>query len=797
MEQFEKSCHLCGLALSIYPIFEEEKAFCCVGCQAVFNILSIKNELNQYEKHPLFQQALKSGLISNPALIEQLKENNPIFLEEDVQKLYLDVEGLWCSSCADIIRLVLMKEKGIKSCVVDYATDLAAIQYAPRYISKETVLKVISRLGYRPKPLQDAKSKVISWDLYLRFIIAAFCSLNIMMFSYPLYATYFNFDDQGAGYLFAWLSFWTSLPVLGYSAWPIFKRSWHGLKVGLMGMEVLVVLGLLAAFGLSTFELLKGGTKVYFDSMTVIVVFVLLGKIIETKAKFSAKDSLLRLAHAIPRRGRVRFPNGEKQFLPLKDIKKGDILIALAGEKLVLDGVVVEGEGGCDESMMTGEALPRYKQEGDLILGGTLLQNGWIAYRVAATQEESALQRIIKMVEEEIGHKTSYVRAADQISRWFVPFVITFASLVAIITGWLALRSGTEDIIQTSILRAVSILLISCPCAIGIAAPLAESHLLNGLAKLGAIVRNRGCLAFLGKETLFAFDKTGTITEGHFQVIEGLEFLPEDLKALLKGMVSYSIHPICLALARSIEGKASSLNHVEELAGKGVRAFWQERFYYLGSADFMRSIGLKDALLSQDCLTTVYFVCEDQLLVTLKLQDQIRPDLQNILQGLMPAKTVLLSGDAFQTVQEVAKVCGFDAFYAQYRPADKKKFIDIRKQDNEIVCMIGDGINDAPALAAAQIGISVLSATDISIQVSDILLTTDRLTVLPQMRQLAIKGRRIIHQNLFWAFFYNIIGIGLAAFGLLSPIFAAFAMIASSLMVLFNAQRLSAKVKPI
>lgn len=788
-----QGCSLCDQDLPQHPIYEGEHGFCCPGCHAVFNILSTKNQLTNFQEHPVFKQALRSGLISNPALLEQIRRNRPDVPEQELEKLYIEIGEMWCPACAEIIRLILLQENGVRNCVVDYATDIAAIEFAPRYVSKERLFQLIQTLGYQPTPF-DTFRKAVSFDLYLRFAIAAFCALNVMMFAYPLYATYFDYDDQEYGRLFAWMSLAASLPVVTYSAWPIFRRFMVSLQVGLFGMESLVILGITTAFGLSLYELSQGGTRVYFDSMTVIVTFVLLGKIIESKAKFSAKDSLMRLTRSLPRRGRKRLSDGNCAFVPVKEIKPGDIIVAFNGEKIVNDGIVVEGEGTCDESLMTGESVPVAKKIGNTVLGGSILLNGPLAFRVTNGAQESALYKIIDMVQQEIGHKTAYVRAADHIVRWFVPVVLLFAFATALTCWFFGITDEGRTVMATAIVRAVTVLLISCPCAIGIAAPLAESRVMSGLASLGAIVRNRGCLALLGRETVFVFDKTGTVTKGCFTVLSGLEALSNEQRSILRGIAEQSNHLAARSIALAISEEPKKLARVEEYAGQGLRAAHDGTHYFLGSADFVRQQGIEFLPSSKKShvgvTSLVYFVENQCCLAILVLGDEIRPEVKAVLMSLAPAKTILLSGDAEGPVAAVAKSCEFDQWHSRCSPLQKREYIEeLRKQGN-LVCMVGDGINDAPALTAAHVGISVVSATDISIQVSDLLLTTDRLQVLPKIRDLAQKGQMIVKQNIFWAFFYNVIGLGLASLGILSPIFAAFAMMASSLMVLFNAKRI-------
>ena len=793
------SCALCQLKITKTPILENVHAFCCLGCRAVFNILSSKNQLDQFEKHPIFLQALQSGLISNPDLFDHIQKEQIKVVEGEKEKLYLEIRDMWCPSCAEIIQLMLGKEKGVIRCIVDYTTDLAAIEFSPRYISKSSLISLIKSLGYEPLFLDSAERTAVSRGLFLRLGIAAFCSLNIMMLAYPLYATYFDSESGGVGFLFALWALFMSLPVLLYSGWPIWQRFYNSMKTGMLGMETLVVLGVSSSFFVSVFDMIQGGTRVYFDSMAVIITFVLLGKIIESKAKFSAKETLIRLSRSTPRRGRRRQADGSFLFVPIKEIAIGDCLIAYQGERIVLDGVVVEGNGACDESLMTGESLPVRKNEGDILLSATIVVQGNFVYRVTNNEEESTLRKIIQMIEKDIGNKSVYIRAADKIIAWFVPSVIGIAFFTGV---FYALFPNIEDLNpnETLLMRVMAVLLISCPCAIGIAAPAAESYLLNSLAAMGVIVRNRGVLPYLGKEDIFVFDKTGTVTEGMYTIRKGLDFLNKEEKEILHALATPSTHPTSCAIAKALTHEGvKEIIEIEEVIGFGMKGYFEGHCYLLGSARFMALNGVNIPLDSDSfidetsILSSLFFSKNKTCLTTLFLGDQIRESAQSLIKYLsdqLEKEVFLLSGDSEFSVAAVARASGFKSWKSGCTPLEKREFIEDLKERKKVVCMIGDGINDAPSLTAAHIGISMMSATDMSIQVSDILLTTEDLFIIQKMRALAVKGIVIIRQNLFWAFFYNVIGIALAVFGVLSPIFAAFAMSISSVTVLFNARRL-------
>lgn len=774
-------CSLCEEPILKQEIFENDKSFCCHGCLAVYNILDSQSALSQKQDHPLLKRAIRYGLISNPHFIEKIKKQEST--SSASIKWTLEIEGMWCPSCADLIRFVLMGQNGVACCSIDYITDLASIQFDPQKISKDKIQKEIASLGYRCRDIQDLKDKTIGSRLKLQGAIAAFSALNVMMFTYPLYTTYFDFDAEGMKALLAWISLFLTLPAIFYSGAPIFKRSFVQMKRGLLAMETLATLGIASALLLSFYEMAISTYHVYFDTVTVLIAFLLLGKIIESRAKFSSKEALMRLHHALPRKGRKVFSPESSLFVPLKEVEKGDLIAAYTGERIVLDGIIESGAGSCDESALTGEAIPIFKQKGDLVLSGTILNTGSIQFRVTAEEKNSTLHRILDVVKEEIENKTAYVRPADRIVKWFTPLVIATAFFSVLMNGLLGFP------FLEALTNGIAVLLIACPCAIGIAAPLVESQMIHRFAEKGALVRNRALLAELPKITHFVFDKTGTITEGRFQVLCGMEGLTEREKSLLKGLSAVSTHPIAKAIAESlVKIEPAQFLKIREIAGRGMEGENDQGIFFLGSYRFTQEKGLL-AEEPSEMGSSVYFFSKD-LMRKLVLGDVLRASTQEMLETLK-GKRILLSGDHRAAVASLAELLPFDAWLAEVSPLEKQDYIRQLKEKGANVAMIGDGINDAPALALANIGISVVSATDISIQVSDLLLTSERLTLLPELIAIAKQGSLLIQQNLFWAFFYNVLGIGLAAFGFLTPLFASFAMIVSSFIVLMNAKRVT------
>ncbi|MCH9609502.1 MAG: Copper-exporting P-type ATPase [Chlamydiales bacterium] len=722
------TCKLCQLPLPSHPV---QSHFCCSGCHLVYQILKTQ-KIDEIKKHPIYTQAVASGVISHP----QIKPATP----KETDRLTLEIEGMWCQSCARLIELLLAR-KNI-SCVVDYTTDLALIDYNPKEIGKEKIFSHLQKLGYRAQSFGFPGKKEVARAQWLRFSIAAFCALNLMMFAYPLYT---QKVEGGFGALFGWISFAFSIPLLTYGAAPIWRRFFTALKALHLGMETLILIGVSAAFCASTYQLFsKNYTDLYYDSMGMVLAFVLLGNLLEKKAKFSAKESLFRIFRTLPRRGRRK--EGECYVdVPLKELQIGDTLLVKTGEKIVLDGVIIDGHIAVDESILTGEAVPQNKLKGDKVVGGSVVNTGYCHYKV--TDKNGVLGRVIKTIESQLTAKREEKSLLDHLLLFFVPTVLLIALLVGGVNG-------------------VTVLLIACPCAIGIAIPLAESSLIHSLAKLGMIVRNKAALRHLRKSPFYVFDKTGTLTEGKFQLLT--PFSDPHLTTLAKA----SSHPTCIPLSH---GEGLSFDHIEERIGLGMVGTISHKQYLLGSARLLQEEGIiPPPVISEH--TLLYFVA-DKKVIPLLLGDKLRKNLPKV-------EGMVLSGDRNEVVEQFSP---FSQWKGECDPFEKKKEIEKLKTKRPIV-MVGDGINDAPAMGAADLAISMHSGSEMACQVADILITD--LSSLEKLAPLCLKGYHITLQNLFWAFIYNGIGIVLAALGVLTPLHAAVAMVLSSLSVTFNSLRL-------
>ena len=754
----------------------------------MYDILAAKDELVDFKKpnaynpdiknSDIYQKALQSGLISN-SLAANLKSRDETQIDLDVLVVKFEIAGMWCPSCAKLLELLISKEAGVKIFEVDYFSDIAKLTYYPQKISEAKVKDLIISLGYKANFKSELSTDSDNFALFLRFVIAAFFSVNIMMLSYPIYVSLFDIVERLYVKLFQYISLGCSLPVIVYCAYPIWSRAYQCLKARLIAMEFLVSVAVLAAFTLSVFNLLTGKNEVYFDSSSVIITFVLLGKLIESKAKGAAKTSLRELYMGLPLKARLLI--GDKLiYKNLTDVNLHETMLIRQGEKIGLDGTIIEGDCLVDESIISGESKPIHKEKGDKILAGAILIQGSIKAEVTKSFNETTLMKVVNLIKEQVVFKPTNSSIVDKLASWFTPLVIVLA-ISKLLTAFF-----TSDW-SNAIIDAVSVLLISCPCAIGIAVPLSHAYLYNQLLKEGVVVKNGQATAEVGSETCFVFDKTGTLTDGKFLVHLPAISLVE--RRVLKALTSKSKHPIAQAIFANIEDSAVSITNWQEIPGAGLKATYQNFEYRLGSEIFVGSSVEKRPLESETISSQVFFKTETTIYV-INLGDSLRDGALQMIDCIKGNRVVLISGDSYDTVSNVARLCNIKEFYAAKAPADKQLMVARLKAAGEKVFMVGDGINDAPALTTADISAVTISASDISSCVADFLLTTPNLAVLLKLKKLCLFSQKIGKQNLFWAFIYNFFGILLALVGFLTPIYAALAMVASSLSVTINSKRL-------
>jgi len=759
------SCILCDAPCHSKPVVGEEGNFCCHGCQAVYQILKQKEELEERRSHPLFEEALEKGIISNPYI--QKEREAPA---GESQRSLLELEGLFCPSCADLITYFFEKKEGVQKIACDYATDLLLVEYDPMRVSEKELIDALKRWGYGAKRLEDETAQKEVKLLSRKVLLLSFLALNAMMFAAPLYAQLFLSNFELSLSAFAWVSFGIGTAVLGLMV-PFFKRALLGLRVGVVGMEALVSMSLAAAYALSTWQLLRGGVHYYFDSMAVIAALVFVGKQMESFSKKSAKEMLYSLSRHLPKRARVK-RTGAWNFVSIKEVALGEKILIQQGEQVVLDGNVLEGEGYLNESSVTGESLPRFVKKGDSVKAGTTLQKGSLTLEVTSDAAHSTLHFLVEAVAESLSQKKESRSLTDRLAALFTIGVISVALTLLLAFTWLGhWQEGTE--------RFLALLLIACPCTLGIAEPLVTSRLALLAGSMGVLVKNRKALSKLARVEEVYFDKTGTLTKGEFRVVSGLEGLTNEELSTLKALAERSSHPLSEALVKEIAEEAIPLSDFEEVPGRGVKAQIQNQKVLLGSRPFLSLEGV-----TVEAPATVYFYMGQ--LRPIQLEDPLREEASELIDSL-PLPVHLLSGDQRTTCEKVAKELGITEIHAECHPLEKRESV---VNANKPVLFVGDGVNDSVALAAAEVSLSLSHASEMAMVSSDLVLLDGQLTTIEKLRQLSKRAKKIAHQNLFWSFFYNALALPLALFGFLSPLASAFAMVVSSSLVTYNSSRL-------
>jgi len=791
------TCDLCGASATKHPqvqIYgEQEKRFCCTGCLNVYAILSESGAIEagvDLRATELYQESLRLGLLN------QVDSQQDFALPEgaEIKEALYQVSGMWCAACGWVVEHGLRRERGIVSAEVLFTSDLLKVSYCPQLVPPGIVADRVKALGYRAAEFgteQDGDRR--DWqDMLLRLGIAGGLWMNVMLFSLVIYASYFEGIAGWAQRAVPFILMILTLPVVLYSAWPIHRIAWFGLRTGHLRMEALISTGVLAAFTYSAAQAFLGGQHYYFDTACAIVTLVLTGKALERNAKDRSARAIAMLHRLLPKKARLRI-DGQERFVAIEALEPGTVILVKPGERIPADGVVVEGQSAVDESVVTGESDPRAKAPGDAVICGSLNTAGVLELRVTRCGEDSTLAQIVKSVQSALASKSPLERLVDRISRLFIPAVLVLAALTVVVCLGRGL-TGTE-----AMLRGIAVLVIACPCALGIATPLATTAAIGAASRQGIIIRDVRVLETFRKVDLLILDKTGTVTEGDFRVRHAeLDHL--DLVAALE---SYSEHPLAHAVKRYAAAQGVDrldASGIEIKAGRGLLGTVAGKRVAAGNRRLLAEQGLalsveleaKASAWEAEGLTVAFAAVDGFVTGALAFGDRPRAEAATVIAELRArgVRTVLLSGDARATTERIALAVGVDEFLGEVSPAEKTEAVRRFQAQGKVVAMVGDGINDAPALAAADLGIAMGSGADLAMHAAPVVLMRDSLTRITGVFHLATLTLRVLKQNLFWAFFYNTAGISLAMTGVLNPILAAAAMVLSSLSVIGNSMRL-------
>jgi len=734
----------------------------------------------------------------------------------EIKKITLPVEGMTCASCVARVEKALSKVDGIEEVNVNFATEKASFAFDPIKVDYKKILSVVEDAGYKidvsplkttgkrdePKEthVHSEHEKTLKKDLILAVVLTIPILILNMGVMFNGFSQLINLSQGNINKLLLILT----TPVVFISGKRFFVIFWKNLLHFSADMNSLVAIGTGTAFIYSTLitlfpELLHHHEipHVYFDTTAVIIALILFGRWLESRAKRKTGSEIKKLIELQPKTALVKI-NNEEKIIKIEELKTGYIVIVKPGERIPADGKIVSGHSTIDESMVTGESLPIEKSTNSKVIGGTINKTGSFEFVVSAVGNNSVLGQIIKLVEEAQSSKAPIQQLADKIASVFVPVVIGIA-LITFVT-WLII--GGDNSFNSALINFVAVLIIACPCALGLATPTAIIVGTGKSARLGILIKNGQVLELVHKMKAIVFDKTGTLTEGKFAVSEIKSFgiSENELLKFTASLEKKSEHPVGQTILDYVKEKniiSPEPESFNSITGKGVEGIIDSIKIIAGNKKLMieNNIDLSqiNGIESPDQIkTTVYVAINNKLQGLIEIDDEIKEFSAQAIDSLksMGIRTIMITGDNWKAAKSVADKIGIDEFEAEVLPQDKSKAVKKLQGKYGITAMVGDGINDAPALAQSYIGIAIGKGTDIAIETAEIVLVNDDLRNVVKAIKLSKQTLKVIKQNLFWAFIYNVVGIPLAALGLLNPIFAALAMSLSSVSVVSNSLRL-------
>ena len=730
-----------------------------------------------------------------------------------ITKKVYPVMGMHCAACANNVEKIVKKQEGVEDASVNLAAAVLTVDFNSDVVSPEQLKDAVMKIGFdliidEDNSMEEQEEAEHSYyeQLQRKTVVAWIFALPVAFMGM------FFMDFPGIN----WWMLVLSLPVLFYSGHAFYVNAWKQAKHFTSNMDTLVALSTSIAFLFSLFNTLyprfwyEQGLEphVYYEAATVIIAFVLVGKLMEEKAKGKTSMAIRKLMGLQPKTARI-LRDGKEEDILISELKKGDKVSVRPGERVPVDGLIVEGDTFIDESMISGEPIPVEKKLNDKVLAGTINQNGAFVMSAEKVGRETVLAQIIRMVQEAQGSKAPVQRIVDKVTTVFVPTVLAIAILTFIV--WMIV--GGVDDFSYAMLSAVSVLVIACPCALGLATPTALMVGIGKGAEAHILIKDAVALEQMRKVDTVVLDKTGTVTEGRPTVTGWLHDAGwvNEHKGILYAAELKSEHPLALAIVEELKkdgNKPAIIDSFESRTGRGIVVTRGGKTYWAGSHRLLNDFGAKVSDLLKSMVeeyerngkSLVYFGEESTLLAVIVISDKVKPtSIQAVKQMQAEGKyVVLLTGDGHLTAQNVAGEINANRFIAEALPDDKENVIKELQREGRVVAMVGDGINDSQALARADVSIAMGKGTDIAMDVAMVTLMTSDLLLLPKAFKLSRKTVRLIHQNLFWAFIYNLIGIPIAAgilfpmYGiLLNPMIASAAMACSSVSVVLNSLSLN------
>ena len=770
MSQATKRCQHCG-----EPVPKSRKDhFCCSGCSAAYCLIAGLN-LKSYYQNRQIDPDLRP-LIPE----EQTFENLALYQKcsEGHCTLHLMVDGLHCAACVWLIETVLSQQKGVIDARVNMTTKRLKLVWEEDKNTAQKLIRSTNQLGYRLIPydptLLESLNKKKEKHLLLCMAIAGFSAANVMLFSIALWAG--AMTDDVTRSLFQWLSAFIVLPASAYAGKPFFQSAWGALRHRQLNMDVPISLAILTTLAMSLYDTITGLGHTYFESAAMLLFFLLVGRYMDMRARGKSRNAAEQLLLLQATMATIISNNGTSRTIPANQVRHGDMMLVASGERLAADGIV-QGEALLDTSPLTGESVPTSFKRGEIVHAGCLNVGRALRIKITATCEHTRLSMIVQLVEEAAQAKNAYTTLADKAARAYAPSVHALSGIT--LTGWLIAGASGHQ----ALTYAVAVLIITCPCALALAVPTVQVVAVSKLLRLGILLKTATALEQLKDITLVVFDKTGTLTMGQFRFLEGGN---KDQQKLAARLAKNSTHPLANALAGKYPDE-KPIKNVEEKVGQGLVVYHNKKEIRLGNRQFCKAITKQ-----KDELPELWLSIKGQEPVRFTFEDTLRKNAAKTIKLFEKnhIKTTLLSGDRDEVVKDVSKKAGIQKWQAQASPEDKYNSLKKWKKQGEKPLMFGDGINDAPALATAHVGLTLGSGTDIAKTSADIIIQNPDLQACFTTWKIAQNAHRLVKFNMAFSLGYNVVTVPLAMAGFITPLWAAIFMSASSVTVVLNALRL-------
>jgi Cu2+-exporting ATPase len=798
------ACFHCGLPVPAgshwsVTIDAVAQPMCCPGCEAVAHTI-VDNHLQSYYRERSSFSVHAGELVPDALKLYDTPELAARFTSavSGESAVTLSVEGIRCAACVWLIEKRLAQVPGLSAAHLNVATEKLQVRWDSAQCKPSDILQAVREVGYVAYPFDPVQHgeqlRNNARTLFRQLFIAGLSMMQVMMYAVPVYLAQDGTMEPAMAHLMRWASLLLTLPAVLYSARPFFKGAWRDIRHGAPGMDVPVALGIAAGFLGSVAATLHGSGDVYFDSVTMFIFLLLCSRYLELVARRKAAGALETMQHALPASAALlkNFPaSRETTLVAAAQLQCGDIIQIKPGEAIAADGIIIEGDTSVDLSLLTGESQPQIRQCGAALAGGAVNASQTVLLRVDKPVQDSTLSALIRLIERAGQAKPQIAQWADQVAAWFVTALLLFALAVFAYWSW-------QDASRAWPI-AIAVLVVSCPCALSLATPSALAAATDRLLRQGVLVVQPHVLETLHRATHIVFDKTGTLTAGRPQ-LQGVTLLGnatrQECLQLAAALESASAHPLSRALVAAAPSfsRQFAVDAIETVNGRGLQGFWQGQTIRIGNAAFVAELaGTMPLPAGPEDVTAVYLGSSAGWLARFDLADAVKSDAQQTINYFKARgqRVILLSGDTQNIAAGVAQSLHMDEAHGAMLPEQKMAFVQRLQQQGAVVAMVGDGINDAAVLRAADVSFAMGSGAALAQSHADTVLLSGQLSALLNTARTAAQTMGVIRQNLVWATLYNLLAIPAAALGLLSPWMAGVGMSASSALVVLNALRLA------